>query len=77
VEAGIVHVGFVIGKVALGQDILQTLPFSHTGYSFTNVRYSFIIRDVKIGPPEVAVQEDSSLSTTKTKMDSNKWISKA
>lgn len=57
-EAWVVNEGFVMWKVALGQGILQALRFSHANYRFINVRYSFIVRGGKIGPPEVAVRKD-------------------
>jgi hypothetical protein len=57
-EAWVEKKGFVLGKVALGQAILQALLFSQANYHSTNVRYTFIIRGGKIGPPVVAVQKD-------------------
>jgi hypothetical protein len=79
-ETWVVNEGIVMGKVASGQGILQAFRFSHANYRSTNVRYSFIIRGGKIGPPVVAVKKGLTLIPlyNEDKDESlSKWIAKA
>jgi hypothetical protein len=56
-----VHVGFVMDEMVLGQVFLQALQFSPANYHSTNAPYSSISELVATGPSDAAAPRDSVL----------------